>query len=174
MHLRKEYDLNSDEIAEIICTVSPGQIKRNFEPERIKYSPPNGYAAISSIPYMVAASLVAGRLSLKEVTDSKVKDPRIIALARKVKRAEDPSFRDYQNAAVEIRMRDGRSYKHAQTDAVGSPDIPAPREMVENKFRSNADRCLSPKNMDRIIEMVANLESISDINELTTILRRTM
>jgi 2-methylcitrate dehydratase PrpD len=173
LHLRKEFNLTHEDISEIICTVSPGQMKRNFEPAEVKYTPPNGYAAISSIPYMVSASLVEGRLSLAEVTDEKVKDPRILETAQKVKRAEDLSFIDYRNAAVEIRTKDGRSVKHAQTDAVGSPDIPASREMIESKFRSNAGTCMIAKNMDDIIEMVSNLEQLDDISALMTLLRNT-
>lgn len=173
MHLRAEHDLSADEIAEIVCTVPPGQVKRNFEPEQVKYSPPSGYAAISSIPYMVAAALVEGRLTLKEVTDEKVRDPQILALASKIKKAVDPAYRDYQNAAVEIRLRDGRTYRREQTDAVGSPELPAPRELVERKFRENAEHCMEAKNVDRIIEAVSGLEKSPDINGLTTLLRKT-
>ncbi len=173
MHLRKESNLTPEDISEIICTVSPGQMKRNFEPAEVKYTPPNGYAAISSIPYMVSASLVEGRLTLAEVTDEKVKDPRILEVAQKVKRAEDLSFRDFRNAAVEIRTKDGRSVRHAQTDAIGSPDIPASREMIESKFRSNAGACMTAKNMDDIIEMVSNLEQLDDLSALMTLLRNT-
>ncbi len=173
MRLRKEFNLKHEDIAEIICTVSPGQMKRNFEPSEVKYTPPNGYAAISSIPYMVSASLVEGRLSLAEVTDEKVKDPRILETAQKVKRVEDLSFKDFRNAAVEIRTRDGRSVKHAQTDAIGSPAIPASREMIESKFRSNASACMTAKNMDDIIETVLHLEELDDISGLMTLLRNT-
>ena len=173
LRLRKEFNLKHEDISEIICTVSPGQLKRNFEPEEVKYTPPNGYAAISSIPNMVSASLVEGRLSLAEVTDEKVKDPRILGLARKITRVEDKSFMDYRNAAVEIRTKSGQIVKHAQTDAVGSPDIPASREMIESKFRSNAGGCMSAKNMDDIIEMVSNLEQLDDISSLTALLGNT-
>ena len=173
MHLRKEFNLTHEDISEIVCTVSPGQMKRNFEPAEVKYTPPNGYAAISSIPYMVSASLVEGRLSLAEVTDEKVKDARILDTARKIKRVEDLSFRDYRNAAVEIHTKDGRTVKHAQTDAVGSPDIPAPQEMIEAKFRSNAGACMTAGNLDAIVEMVSNLEQLDDVSDLMTLLRNT-
>ena len=170
MHLKNEHHIRHEDIAEIICTASVGQ-KRNFEPEEVKYAPPNGYAAISSIPYMVSAALVEGRLTLREVTDEKVKDRRILKLIQKVKRAEDLFFKDYKNAAVEIRMQDGRRFKREQTDAVGSPEIPAPREMVEAKFRSNAEQWMSSRAIDRIIATVRDLENLQDITVLTTLLQ---
>jgi 2-methylcitrate dehydratase PrpD len=170
LHLRKEHHLSHEDIAEIICTTSVGQ-KRNFEPEDIKYAPPNGYSAISSIPYMVSATLVEGKLTLREVTDEKVKDPKILKLIQKVKRSEDLFYKDYQNAAVEIRLRDGRIFKRAQTDAVGSPEIPAPREMIEAKFRSNADQWMSDRNLDKIIETVQDFENLNDIRVLTALLQ---
>jgi 2-methylcitrate dehydratase PrpD len=171
LHLRKEHHLRHEDIAEIICTTSVGQ-KRNFEPEEVKYAPPTGYSAISSIPYMVSAALVEGRLTLREVTDEKVKDPKILKVIQKVKRSEDLSFKDYQNAVVEIRMHDGRILKRTQTDAVGSPEIPASQEMIEAKFRSNADRWMSGRNINRIIETVQNFENLNDITALTALLQR--
>jgi 2-methylcitrate dehydratase PrpD len=95
LHLRKEYHLRHEDIAEIICTTSAGQ-RRNFEPEEVKYRPPSGYSSITSIPYMVSAALVEGKLTLREVTDEKVKDPKILKLIQKVKRIEDLFFKDYQ------------------------------------------------------------------------------
>ena len=171
MHLREEHNINYEDITEIICTTSPGQIKRNFEPEEVKYTPPTGYAAISSIPYMVSAALVEGQLTLAEVTDGKVKDPRILGVAQKVKRAEEPTFRDYQNAAVEIKLRDGRVVKRDQTVAVGSPEVPASRELIEAKFRRNAKQCMSDKNMDQIITTVLNLENLKDLSALVRLLQ---
>lgn len=165
--------MNGEDIAEIICTTSPGQYGRNFEPEHIKYTPPTGYAAISSIPYMVSAALVEGKLTLAEVTDEKVKDPRILQVAQKVKRAEEPSFKDYQNAKVEIKLRDGRVLKREQTVAVGSPEMPASQEMVEAKFRTNAKQCMSGKNMDEIIATVTNLENLDDVSVLMKLLQKT-
>jgi 2-methylcitrate dehydratase len=164
--------LNYEDITEIICRVSPGQMKRNFEPEQIKYTPPNGYSAITSIPYMVSAALVEGQLTLNEVTDEKVKDPRILKLAQTLRRSEDVLFVDYQDAAVEIRLRDGRVVKHAQTDAVGSPEIPASDEVVEAKFRKNSERWISPKNMDEIIDTVGNLEELDDVSMLMGLLQK--
>lgn len=120
---------------------------------------------------MVSAALVEGKLTLREVTDEKVKDPKILRLIQKVKRSEDLSFKDYQNAAVEIRMRDGRVFKRTQTDAVGSPEIPATLDMIEAKFRSNADRWMSDKNIDRIIETVQNFENLKDITTLMALLQ---
>lgn len=172
MHLRKEHNVNFEDITEIICTTSPGQIKRNFEPEHIKYTPPTGYAAISSIPYMVSASLVEGQLTLAEVTDEKVKDPRILQVAQKVKRAEEVTYRDYQNASVEIKLRDGRVVKRAQTVAVGSPEMPASQELVEDKFRKNAKQCMSDRDMDKLIATVLKLEKLEDLSILIKLLRK--
>ncbi len=165
--------MNYEDISEIICTASPGQIKRNFEPAQARYTPPTGYSAITSIPYMVSAALVEGRLTLAEVTDEKVKDPRILAVAQRVKRSEEPFFKDYQNAAVEIRLRDGRVVKQVQTDAVGSPETPAPPEMIKAKFRGNAGQCMSDRNMDKIIETVENLEDLEDVSVLMKLLKKT-
>jgi hypothetical protein len=58
-----------------------------------------------------------------------------------------------------------------ELDAVGSPAIPAPREMIEAKFRSNAEHCMSDRNIDKIIETVRDFENQNDIKVLTALLQ---
>ena len=67
---------------------------------------------------MVAAALVEGRATLAEVSDEKVKDPKILNTARKVARIVDPSFEDYRSASVTIKVNDGQVFKHDQKTRV--------------------------------------------------------
>jgi len=121
---------------------------------------------------MVAAALVEGRATLAEVSDEKVKDPKILKIARKVTRTVDPSFEDYRSASVAIKMKDGHVYEHDQTAALGSPDMPAPREMIEDKFLANVDGFLSKGRAQTVIDTVARLEDLHQVSELMRLLRK--
>jgi 2-methylcitrate dehydratase PrpD len=171
LHLRKQHNIDTEDIVEITCTTSPGQVKRNFDPKEIKYSPPNGYASISSIPYTVAAALVEGQFTLKEVSDDKVKDPQILKTAKKVKRGVNPDFIDYRNALVNIKLKDGKSYERYLEDAIGSPEMPVSREIIEGKFRTNAENVLSEGKIQAVIDMVDTLDKLEDISGLMRLLK---
>ena len=121
---------------------------------------------------MVAAALAEGRATLAEVTDEKVKDPRILKIAKKVTRTVDPSFEDYRSASLTIKMKDGRTYQHDQKAALGSPEMPAPREMIEDKFLANVDRFLSKKRAQAVIDAVAHLEELHRVSELMELLQK--
>jgi len=121
---------------------------------------------------MVAAALAEGRATLAEVSDEKVKDPRILKIARKVTRTVDRSFEDYRSASVTIKMKGGRTYRHDQKTALGSPDMPAPREMIEDKFLANVDGFLSQKRAQAVIDTVANLGELHRVAELMRLLRK--
>jgi len=121
---------------------------------------------------MVAAALVEGRATLAEVSDEKVKDPKILKMARKVTRTVDPSFEDYRSASLSIKMKDGNMYQHDQKAALGSPEMPAPREMIEDKFWANVDGILSKKRGQAVMDTVANLEGLHRVSELMNLLQK--
>ena len=158
-------------MSEVICTTTSGHVKRNFEPEEIKYSPPNGYASISSIPYTVAAALVEGQFTLNEVSDEKVKNPRILDMAKKVKPAVDDGFRDYQNARVHIKLKDGSTCERYLENAIGSPQHPAPPELIEGKFKTIAEHLISGSRIQQIIDTIAHLEDLERMDELMMLLK---
>ena len=121
---------------------------------------------------MVAAALVEGRVTLAEVSDERVKDPKILKTARKVTRTVDQSFEDYRQASVTIKVKDGHVFKHDQKAALGSPEMPAPREMIEDKFLENVNGLLSKKRAQAVIDTVANLEDLRQVSELMRLLRK--
>ena len=146
-------------------------VKRNFEPEEIKYCPPTGYASISSIPYTVAAALVEGRFTVDEVSDEAVKKPQILRIARKVGRSVNSNFLDYQNAKVNIKLKNGESYEHSPEQAIGSPEMPASREIIEAKFKSSTKHVLSEERMQEVIDTVDKLDKLDDVSRLVSLLK---
>jgi len=146
-------------------------VKRNFEPAEIKYSPPTGYASISSIPYTVAAALVEGRFTVEEVSDEAVKKTQILELARKVQRSVNTNFLDYQNAAVNITLKNGKTYKHSPEQAIGSPEMPASRKIIEDKFISSTKHVLSEERMQEVIDTVDKFDKLDDVSGLMRLLK---
>src|SRR6266700_3945034 len=85
------WSVKAEDIAEIVCAVSEGTVHRLWEPLADKQRPRNGYAAKFATPYLLAAGFVLGDAGLSAFTDATVADPRLRALARKVRYVIDPA-----------------------------------------------------------------------------------
>ncbi len=77
--------IKADDIAEIVCEVAEGTVHRLWEPLADKQRPPNGYAAKFAVPYLLAAGFIHGGVGLGAFTEQAIRDPRVLALAAKVK-----------------------------------------------------------------------------------------
>src|SRR5687767_10634374 len=88
IRLSRRIQLN--DVAEIVCEAAEGTVHRLWEPLAAKQRPPNAYAAKFSQPYCIAAGFVLGHAGLEAFTEERVRDARLIDLARKVRYEIDP------------------------------------------------------------------------------------
>jgi 2-methylcitrate dehydratase PrpD len=129
-----------EEIAELVCEVAEGTVHRLWEPLADKQRPPNGYAAKFSTPYCLAYGFVHGGVGLDAFTDEAVRDPRVRAVAAKVRYVIDPDNPYPHNYTGHIRavLGDGRVVEERQPHLRGGAREPLTREDIEEKFRRNA------------------------------------
>jgi 2-methylcitrate dehydratase PrpD len=126
-------------IEEIDCEVAEGTVHRLWEPLEAKRRPPNAYAAKFSQPYCIAAGFVLGHAGLEAFTEERVRDPRLLALASKVRYEIDPGnpYPDEFTGHVRVRMKDGRVHEERQGHFRGGAHEPLSRADLEEKFRLN-------------------------------------
>jgi 2-methylcitrate dehydratase PrpD len=156
------------DIAAIRCRTAAGPVPRLWEPLASKYAPPNGYAAKFSLPYLVATILVRGRAGLAEFADGAVRDPAVLAVARRVTYELDATI-DYPRqfvGDVEITLADGRVLRERQDRPRGGADAPLTRAEIEAKFRGNAALALSPDGVEGVIRAVAGLVAGAPLTDL--------
>jgi 2-methylcitrate dehydratase PrpD len=132
--------IRAEEIAEIVCEVAEGTVHRLWEPLADKQRPRNGYAAKFASPYLLATGFVHGGVGLGAFTESAISDPRVLALAAKVKFAIDPHNPYPNNYTGHIRaiMRDGSVVEERQPYLRGGAQEPLTRQDVMDKFALNA------------------------------------
>jgi 2-methylcitrate dehydratase PrpD len=132
--------IRAEEIAEIVCEVAEGTVHRLWEPLADKQRPRNGYAAKFASPYLLATGFVHGGVGLGAFTESAISDPRVLALAAKVKFAIDPDNPYPNNYTGHIRaiMRDGSVVEERQPYLRGGAQEPLTRQDVMDKFALNA------------------------------------
>ena len=133
--------VKADAIVEITCEVAEGIVHRLWEPLAAKQSPPNAYAAKFSAPFCMAAGFFFGDAGLAAFTEDTVRDPRLKALAAKIKYVIDPDnpYPDNYTGHLRARLKDGSEIEERQPHLRGGAHEPLSRQAIEAKFFANAE-----------------------------------
>ncbi|MFC2066027.1 MmgE/PrpD family protein [Chloroflexota bacterium] len=165
LEIRKKHDINIADINGISVRRHPAWAHYHAISE-----PQNYHEAQVSLPYSVAIGLIEGKAFIDQYSDDRLKDKRVLQLARKVNISADPSLPRGVSCAMEIKMKDGTLY-NAQVDyAKGSMENPMTAEERIDKFQSLASAELPAEKRATIISMVDKLEELKDMSELCALL----
>jgi 2-methylcitrate dehydratase PrpD len=128
------------DVAEVLCETAEGYVHRLWEPLASKHRPANEYAAKFSTPFNIAVAFVTGGVALESFTEKTVRDPRVLALASKVRYVIDPDnpYPKAYTGHVKMTLRDGRVFEERQPHIRGGAKEPLARGEIESKFRGNA------------------------------------
>lgn len=125
-------DLAAGEVAGVECRVAPWAIEIVAEPRERKIRPATEMAAISSLPFLVAAALRDRRVTLATLERGAREDPELLDLAARVTCTADPELGAGFDGAFSLALRSGRSIERP----AASP--PPDRDRLTAKFRANA------------------------------------
>jgi 2-methylcitrate dehydratase PrpD len=130
----------AEDVAEVLCETAEGYVHRLWEPLASKHRPANDYAAKFSTPFNIAVAFVTGGAGFEAFTETTVRDPRILALASKVRYVVDPGnpYPKAYTGHVRMTLDDGRVFEERQPHIRGGVQEPLTGEDLERKFRSNA------------------------------------
>jgi 2-methylcitrate dehydratase PrpD len=166
--LRQAHRIRAEEIEAVECRIAPGEVPIVCEPSEAKSRPRTPYDAQFSLPFVAAVALMDGEVGLESFSDARIRDTGTLALASRVRYANDPAS-TYPRAfpgALTVRLRDGRELSHAAPHNRGSVEWPLTDEEILAKFRSNAGRALSPAQVERLEAAVLALEACPDVRGL--------
>ena len=160
--------LRADAVDSILALVPREVVPTVCEPAEQKRRPNGSYEAQFSIPFLVAAALVRGRMTLAELEADALGDPEILALAARVSYAVDPDSPFPRSYSGEIRAtaRDGREWRQREAVNRGAPDRLLNDAEIVAKFRANAALCLNNTDAARIEAAVLGLADAPDLREL--------
>ena len=137
---------------------------------------PDGGSFVSaqfSIPYVVAACILDGALGPLQLTERRIADPEVIALAEKVKVKSDDElnkmYPDKTASRVEILLKNGERLTRQIDIPKGDPRDPMEADDVASKvkfFSGNRD----PQKIERIIDEIMNLEKTKNIRNLVSLI----
>ncbi|MFC1929334.1 MmgE/PrpD family protein [Chloroflexota bacterium] len=174
LRMAKEYKIRPQDIDTI--TVFGGDKIRNLcQPLEIRRNPRTMSEAQFSIPFTVATAIAKGKPRIEHFTSDGIKDPEILYLSNRVSSQLDLEFEPQsgtgvQPAKIEIKLTDGRILRSEQRDLrYGHPQRPISKGELIEKFRDCASHSVRPlpnKSIEKVIEMVTNLEEIDDVSKI--------
>ena len=133
--LYRELELAHSAIATVVLETDDGSWQDQLAPGTTRRRPAHVIEAQFSTPFLVAAGLVRGRVSIDDVAD--VDDARVLELAGKIEgHAVQGKARGW--ARLTVTTADGRCATREVTDPSGSPAAPISEAALEAKFRDCA------------------------------------
>lgn len=118
------------------------------------------------------------KVTLDDYTEKAIKDPEVIALAQKVhprvdEEIEKVSSREITPSILEVKTKMGKIHSQRIDIPKGHPRNPMSDEELAAKFidcAHHAARPLKERNLNRLIQVVNNLEKLDDLSQLINIL----
>src|SRR4029079_14371982 len=167
--MMEEHRFGADDVDEIRVGISETSLSHGGA----IYEPHDTASAQFSLPLSLANRLLKNDHDLTFYMDPKLwTDPKVLALARKVKSYADPNAKKDQNynTTMEVKLTNGETYKAFEPYPRGSPLNMVSRDVLRAKFRKMARAVLTEKRIDQLIEAVDRLESYDDVAELIPLL----
>ena len=143
------------------------------EPEM--WAPATRETADHSIPYLVSAALLDGRIDAASFTDERRADPRMRALIGKVDVIHDRELDKLTPALdpcrLEIALKSGDKESSSVDYPKGHVRNPASDEEIEKKLIAMNDGLLSSDRIKRLLDTCWSLEDVGDMRDVVSILK---
>lgn len=170
LELVEHNDISPDHINDIIIGLHPDKL-HNFGNQ--PFIPGDSQQkALFNQHYAAANVLLRKSSRLEHYTEEAVKDPKVVALAGKVK-AEASRQPDGQIELI-IKMKDGKIYSAAyqKPQFHGYPMFPLTKEELTEKYWNNIhfNGKISKNNAKKAFEMIENLEDVDNIAQIIKLL----
>jgi 2-methylcitrate dehydratase PrpD len=167
LELALEDKVRSEDIREIVLTVTKAHLALLCTPEDAKKSPRTPVDAQFSIPWGVASALVGRRVGLDDFTESSIRNRAVLEVTRKMRLEVDDALSKPgpDPTRVKVIAREGKVFERMVQVPLGSLERPMSFEDCAAKFRDCA-KDLDTASVDQLIELVGKLEQVEDIGKI--------
>jgi 2-methylcitrate dehydratase PrpD len=164
LRLKANHGIQPDEVERIECPVTAFIVGIVCEPTAEKFAPASDSHGRVSLQYSLAEALYHGALGKTAYRAESLKNPEILALARRVLYHVDPDYPGPGRfkGAAKIILKDGRSFETVEEYNRGSAENPMTPEEVRAKFDDNASGFLSPERRDQLAGAIERLETYAN------------
>jgi 2-methylcitrate dehydratase PrpD len=170
LRLKAQHGIKPGDVDRIECPVTAFIVTIVCEPTEEKFAPASDSHGRVSLQYSVAEALYHGALGKAAYAAGSLKNPEILALARRVHYHVDPDYPGPGRfkGAVKIVFKNGRTVEEVEEYNRGSAENPMPYEELRAKFDDNASGFLSAQERDRLVNEINRLDTLPNANILVT------
>lgn len=171
LELVDEHDLAPDDIDAIHVDIFETAAKALATPEKWG-TDQTRETADHSIPYSVAVGIVDGEVTPRQFEPDRLRGPDVHAVMEKITVAEDPALTEYRRdhprhiPSVTTITVDGAEYRSRVDAPLGHAERPMTDEQLDGKFRALCDGLLADEQMERVIELSADLSDLDTVDPL--------
>ncbi|MBI2847111.1 MAG: MmgE/PrpD family protein [Chloroflexi bacterium] len=175
LELTRAHALKKEDIAKVTVEV------RNWVTTLNSTRPRSLEQAQYSIPFLLGAAIVYGKVGPEEVSEKRLNDQAILDFAKKVSLVHNPAFDikfSFENApkryAIVLRVETtgGKVYQHERKTPKGDPEDPLTEEELREKFISNTKKALGADAAKKAMEMTQHLETLPSIKPIIDLLNQ--
>ncbi len=169
--LAKEHDIKPGDVDDLSAGSTPEVPREVFYP-----APRTGLEAKFSMEFCVATALLERDLRLSHFTREYIEKPEVRSLMKKCRYyvAEEltkPKGVFSPAGVVEIRLKNGKTYRKRVDLARGNPGNELSREELVVKFRDCSTARLSKDKSERLLDTVMSLEKVEGAGKLMELTR---
>lgn len=173
LKIMKTDSLSPGDVEEIVVVVSPLN-KMLCEPPDRKQNPATAIDAKFSIPFVLATALTYGGVTLDHFTTEALTDQNVLDAARKVKYKVDRrlTLKESMQGYLQVTTK-GQIISKEVDYPYGHPKNPIGKEALVLKFMDcarHSAKKFSQQDLNRIVELILNLEEVQSISEITHLL----
>ena len=176
--LRAEHGFGPADVEEMIVTF-PQNWTAIMDEAGGAGDPPASYAkATNNLQFCLAMGLQEGRVHVEQFAEARLRDPAVLALARRVVARPDAALgrifetTDRAPTRLEVRLASGATHALEVDYPRGCPQNPASREELLAKFDALAGPVLPASQLARLKAAVLGLEDVASIGEVTLLCHR--
>ena len=169
-----EYNLDADEIEEVIVTVGPFG-KSLCTPVGAKQKPKLSINAKLSLPFVMGLVFAKRRVVIEDFFPENLIHPKVLEVASKVKYEYDPQLPKgiITPSKVEVKTKSGKSLSRTEHIPCGHPENPMNDEQLMTKFKDcvhYARKTMQGERIAHLAKRILELEKVENIKEITQML----
>lgn len=173
IQITKEHHLQPDQIQKVFVRGLPSRRDTGITHNMV--IPSNEEEAAMNLSYLLAMGIIDGEVGRAEFAKDQWRDPKVQELMAKMEFQGDAELtKDFPKkwtAIVQITTKDGQVYTQRIDLPKGGPDNPFTDQELEAKFNKMATKLMSQAQANRIIDTCLNLDKVSDVSQLTRLLK---
>jgi 2-methylcitrate dehydratase len=143
---------------------------RSAARDQEKWAPETRETADHSLPYVVARSMLDGKITLDSFSHNAIHDPKALALMAKMTANTDPVLTAMMPKKIPFRisatLKDGRAISRQVEAVPGLGGRPMQRGDIEHKFSDNVGKIWSVAQQGRVLDFLWNIERHDKLDHL--------